>query len=150
MVVPVLLNESRTSSLLLDTGASITVLSTQLAQSLGLRASAGKTISRQVAADVTAKVATLDSITVGGLSRSDFPVAVVDLDLGTSARFDGILGMDFLGNYTIRIDNQANKYSSPPDKQTHHITTPPSFYPFLTGSFLGKFTHLLPGEFWVK
>ena len=110
MVVPVLLNESKTTSLLFDTGASITVLSTELAQSLGLVAAAGKTIRlKTVAADVKAKVATLDSITVGGLSRSDFPVAVVDLNLGTSGRFDGILGMDFLGNYTIRIDNQANR-----------------------------------------
>ena len=110
MVVPVLLNESRTSSLLFDTGASITVLSTKLAQSLGLVAAVGKTIRlKTVAADVRAKVATLDSITVGGLSRSDFPVAVVDLNLGTSGRFEGILGMDFLGNYTIRIDNQANR-----------------------------------------
>jgi clan AA aspartic protease (TIGR02281 family) len=110
MVVPVLLNESRNTSLLFDTGASITVLSTQLAQSLGLEAAAGKTIRlKTVAADVKAKVATLDSITVGGLSRSDFPVAVVDLDLDTSGRFEGILGMDFLVNYTIRIDNQANR-----------------------------------------
>jgi len=110
MVVPVLLNESRNTSLLFDTGASITVLSTELAQSLGLVAAAGKTIRlKTVAADVKAKVATLDSITVGGLSRSDFPVAVVDLNLGTSGRFDGILGMDFLGNYTIHIDNQANR-----------------------------------------
>jgi clan AA aspartic protease (TIGR02281 family) len=110
MVVPVLLNESRNTSLLFDTGASITVLSTELAQSLGLKAAAGKTIRlKTVAADVKAKVATLDSITVGGLSRSDFPVAVVDLNLGTSGRFDGILGMDFLSNYTIRIDNQANR-----------------------------------------
>ena len=110
MVVPVLLNESKTTSLLFDTGASITVLSTELAQSLGLVAAAGKTIRlKTVAADVKAKVATLDSITVGGLSRSDFPVAVVDFNLGTSGRFDGILGMDFLGNYTIRIDNQANR-----------------------------------------
>jgi len=110
MVVPVLLNESKTTSLLFDTGASITVLSTELARSLGLVAAAGKTIRlKTVAADVKAKVATLDSITVGGLSRSDFPVAVVDLNLGTSGRFDGILGMDFLGNYTIRIDNHANR-----------------------------------------
>ena len=110
MVVPVLLNESRNTTLLFDTGASITVLSTELARSLGLSAAAGKTIRlKTVAAEVKAKVATLDSITVGGLSRSDFPVAVVDLNLGTSGRFDGILGMDFLGNYTIRIDNQANR-----------------------------------------
>jgi len=110
MVVPVLLNESRNTNLLFDTGASITVLSTELARSLGLRATAGETIRlKTVAADVTAKVATLDSITVGGVSRSDFPVAVVDLTLDKSRRFDGILGMDFLGNYTIRIDNQANR-----------------------------------------
>jgi clan AA aspartic protease (TIGR02281 family) len=110
MVVPVLLNESRNTNLLFDTGASITVLSTELAQSLGLVAAAGKTIRlKTVAADVKAKVATLDSITVGGLSRSDFPVAVIDLDLDTSGRFEGILGMDFLSNYTIRIDNQANR-----------------------------------------
>ena len=110
MVVPVLLNESRNTTLLFDTGASITVLSTELARSLGLVAAAGKTIRlKTVAAEVKAKVATLDSITVGGLSRSDFPVAVIDLNLGTSGRFDGILGMDFLGNYTIRIDNQANR-----------------------------------------
>ena len=110
MVVPALLNESKNTSLLFDTGASITVLSTQLAQSLGLMAAAGKTIRlKTVAADVQAQVAALDSITVGGLSRSDFPVAIVDLDLDTSGRFDGILGMDFLGNYTIRIDNEANR-----------------------------------------
>jgi clan AA aspartic protease (TIGR02281 family) len=110
MVVPVLLNESRNTTLLFDTGASITILSTDLARSLGLRAQAGRTIRlKTVAADVKAKVAKLDSITVGGLSRSDFPVAVVDLDLDKSGRFDGILGMDFLGNYTIRIDNQARR-----------------------------------------
>ena len=110
MVVPVLLNESRNSSLLFDTGASITILSTDLARNLGLRAAAGRTIRlKTVAADVQAKVARLDSITVGGLSRSDFPVAVVDLDFDKSGRFDGILGMDFLGNYTIRIDNQARR-----------------------------------------
>ena len=110
MVVPVLLNESRNSTLLFDTGASITVLSTDLARSLGLRSAAGRTIRlKTVAADVLARVARLDSITVGGLSRSDFPVAVVDFDLDKSGRFDGILGMDFLGNYTIRIDNQARR-----------------------------------------
>jgi clan AA aspartic protease (TIGR02281 family) len=110
MVVPVLLNESRNSSLLFDTGASITVLSTDLARSLGLRSATGRTIRlKTVAADVQAKVARLDSITVGGLSRSDFPVAVVDLGIDKSGRFDGILGMDFLGNYTIRIDNQARR-----------------------------------------
>ena len=61
-----------------------------------------------MAADVQAQIATLDSITVGNFRRADFPVAIVDLNLDAKKRFEGILGMDFLGNYAIRIDNQAN------------------------------------------
>jgi hypothetical protein len=30
------------------------------------------------------------------------------------------------------------------------IGSPKTFYPFLTGSFLGKFTHFLPGQKWVN
>ena len=110
MVVPVLLNGSRNADLLFDTGAGITVLSRDLAQSLGLAPEAGRSIKlKTVAAEVQAQIATLDSITVGDFSRADLSVAVVDLNLDGKRRFEGILGMDFLSNYTIRIDNQTSK-----------------------------------------
>jgi len=110
MVVPVLLNGSRTADLLFDTGAGITVLSRELAQNLGLAPEAGRSIKlKTVAAEVQAQIATLDSITIGDFSRADFPVAVVDLNLDDKRRFEGILGMDFLSNYTIRIDNQTSR-----------------------------------------
>ncbi len=110
MVVPVLLNGSRSADLLFDTGAGITVLSRELARSLGLTPAAGSSIKlKTVAAQVQAQIATLDSITVGDFTRADLSVAVVDLNLDSKRRFEGILGMDFLGNYTIRIDNQTNR-----------------------------------------
>jgi predicted aspartyl protease len=69
----------------------------------------GKSIKlRTVAANVQARVATLDSITVGEFTKTDFPVAVVDLGPENNKRFDGILGMDFLSTYIIRIDNQTS------------------------------------------
>jgi predicted aspartyl protease len=69
----------------------------------------GKSIKlRTVAANVQARVATLDSITVGEFTKTDFPVAVVDLGRENNKRFDGILGMDFLSTYIIRIDNQTS------------------------------------------
>ena len=110
MLVPVLLNGSNNSSLLFDTGAGITVLSRDLAQNLGLKMEPGKSIRlRTVAANVRAQMAILDSITVGEFTKTDFPVAVVDLDVGQNKSFEGILGMDFLANYAIRIDNETRR-----------------------------------------
>jgi hypothetical protein len=117
MIVPVVLNDSNNSSMLFDTGAGITVLSRDLAQNLRLRMQPGKSIKlRTVAANVQAQVAILDSITVGEFTKTDFPVAVVDLGRENNKRFDGILGMDFLSTYIIRIDNQANNIFLSPKK----------------------------------
>jgi hypothetical protein len=41
------------------------------------------------------------------MRQTNLPVAVVDVELGRQV--DGVLGMDFLGNYTIRIDNEASR-----------------------------------------
>jgi clan AA aspartic protease (TIGR02281 family) len=117
MTVPAVLNGSNNSTMLFDTGAGITVLSRDLAQSLGLKMEPGKSIKlRTVAANVQAQMATLDSITVGDFTKTNFPVAVVDLGSENNQRFDGILGMDFLSTYTIRIDNQTSSIFLSPKK----------------------------------
>jgi clan AA aspartic protease (TIGR02281 family) len=117
MLVPVVINSSNNSTLLFDTGAGITVLSREVAQNLGLRMEPGKSIKlRTVAANVRAQMATLDSITVGDFTKTDFPVAVVDLGSENNKRFDGILGMDFLSTYSIRIDNQTSSIFLSPKK----------------------------------
>jgi clan AA aspartic protease (TIGR02281 family) len=109
MVIPILLNGSVTARVVFDTGAQITVVSTQLAQSLGLE-EGGETISlRTVSGDVQAPLAALDTIQVGEFRKSDFPVAVTDLNLGGSTAFDGILGMDFLSSYAINVDTENSR-----------------------------------------
>jgi clan AA aspartic protease (TIGR02281 family) len=108
MVVPVLLNDIAEARVVFDTGAEMTVLSRKTAESLGLQPGSRRPVRLQtVAAQVQAPVAVLSSVQCGGMRQTDLPVAVLDIDLGRQV--DGILGMDFLGNYTIRIDNEASR-----------------------------------------
>jgi predicted aspartyl protease len=108
MVVPVLLNDSADARLVFDTGAEITVLSRKTAEGLGLRPGGQRPVKLQtIASQIQAPMATLGSLQCGDMRRSNLPVAVVDFDLGRDV--DGILGMDFLGNYTIRIESDSSR-----------------------------------------
>jgi len=108
--VPVVLNDFLAARVLVDTGAGITVISRELAQELGLNERPGDSITlKTMAVDIQAQMARLDSIQVGDLTRDDFPVAITDLPLAQRTQFAGILGMDFLNNYKIHIDNDNNR-----------------------------------------
>ena len=108
MVVPVLLNDIAEARVVFDTGAEMTVLSRRTAESLGLRLGSQRPVRLQtVAAQIQAPVALLGSIQCGGARQTNLPVAVVDVELGRQV--DGILGMDFLASYMIRIDNEASR-----------------------------------------
>ena len=107
IVVPITLNDNVRAKVLVDTGAGITVLSTALADELGLEIEAGKTVTlRTMAMDIQAQLGKLDSIQVGNIKKYDFPVVVAELPRGEQSNFNGILGMDFMNNYIIRIDNK--------------------------------------------
>ncbi len=111
ITVPVVLNGSFTATALVDTGAGITILAREVAQELGLRESTDNSITlRTMALDIHAQLSQLDSIQVGDLSRYNFPVAIAPDGFGTKAKFNGILGMDFMKNYIIQIDNEKNKF----------------------------------------
>jgi clan AA aspartic protease (TIGR02281 family) len=110
ITVPVVLNDFLTARVLVDTGAGITVISRELARELGLNERPGDSITlKTMAVDIQAQMAKLDSIEVGDLTRDDFPVAITDIPLAQKAQFAGILGMDFLNNYKIHIDNDNNR-----------------------------------------
>jgi hypothetical protein len=59
--------------------------------------------------DVRAQRGRLDSIQVGNLRKYDFPVAVADPPFGTESKFSGILGMDFMKDYSINISNETRQ-----------------------------------------
>jgi clan AA aspartic protease (TIGR02281 family) len=108
MMVPVLLNDAVEARVVFDTGAEMTVLSRKIAEGLGLRAGLQRPVKLQtIAAQIQAPVATLSSLQCGEMRRTNLPVAVVDFDLGRQV--DGILGMDFLGNYTISIESESSR-----------------------------------------
>lgn len=115
IVVPVVLNDSISARVLVDTGAGITILSRELAKALGLDEERGTSITlKTMAMDIQAQLARLESIQVGGVGRHNFRVAVTDLPFGENGRFDGILGMDFLNNYKIHIDNERQRLTLAP------------------------------------
>ncbi len=108
VLVPVTLghNGNRVSTtLLLDTGATVTAVDSEIFAGLNLENSKTRSISGRVAGGgtVSGKLARIDFIEVGPHRISDFDVAAIPHG-GTKENHDGLLGMNFLRNYHYRID----------------------------------------------
>lgn len=117
IMVPVVLNGTLEAHVLVDTGSGITVLSRDLARALGLEEMPGKAITlRTMAANIEAKQVTLGSLQIGNLVQTNLPVAITDLPPRARGDFDGILGMDFMNQYKIRIDNANQRIVFSPGK----------------------------------
>ena len=117
IMVPVVLNGVLEAHVLVDTGSGITVLSRELARTLGLEGTPGKAITlRTMAANIEAAQVTLDSLQIGNLIQTNLPVAITDLPQRAKGDFDGILGMDFMNHYKIRIDNANQRIVFSPGK----------------------------------
>ena len=101
LVVDALFNGKVRAPLLVDTGASQTVISPQLAAELGLT---GGTAVHTVLADgktVAGTLIMLDSLAVGS-SRVEKTPAVVLAAPGPDA--EGLLGISFLKNFLVQLD----------------------------------------------
>jgi clan AA aspartic protease (TIGR02281 family) len=117
IMVPVVLNGVLEAHVLVDTGSGITILSRDLARALGLEGTSGKAITlRTMAANIEAAQVTLDSLQIGNLIQTNLPVAITDLPPQARGDFDGILGMDFMNHYKIRIDNANQRIVFSPGK----------------------------------
>jgi hypothetical protein len=102
-LVGVTLNRSVNGNLIVDTGASNTVISRRLATLLSLRQT-GATIGQTVGGPISAVTAQLKSIKVGAAEVTDLSVIVHDFS--RDPRVEGLLGMDFLGRYQVGLDAQ--------------------------------------------
>jgi clan AA aspartic protease (TIGR02281 family) len=90
--------------LILDTGASVSVLSTGVADELGLKTYSTEFVMLNTANGVVrAPLIMLDSISLANATVSNIKVAILN-DLGP---IDGLLGLDFLNHFDIDI-NQAS------------------------------------------
>lgn len=104
VMVPAYVNGQGPFDFILDTGASVTVLSAELARSLGIED--GETEEAFGAGGkVEATMCKVESVSVGEHEQKDVQVAVVDFAgqcFGGGAK--GIVGYNFLKNYSVTVD----------------------------------------------
>jgi predicted aspartyl protease len=128
MKVPVHINAKGPFDLILDTGASGTVITPALATALGIdEAQSPKSDEQEVEAKgcsegvcvgptgvATGYGALLRQLSVGEAIQENMPVGVIDLKL-VSPRGDkidyGVLGYPFLKNYTLIIDYPKSRFA---------------------------------------
>jgi len=103
-LVRALLNGRREAVFYLDTGASLTTISTAVAQELGIFFGAGSpTVTiRTASGTIQVPVATVESIQIGGMEARDVYVAVFDLPHANQAV--GLLGNSFLSRFQVQLD----------------------------------------------
>lgn len=104
VVVPVTLvsgNSSTTGNLLVDTGASQTMISTRMARELQLRALDNQKHTG-IGGSIRADVGQVDAIKVGDAEGKAMRVTISDR--GYDFASEGLLGFDFLGRFQMTVD----------------------------------------------
>ncbi|MCZ6873362.1 MAG: aspartyl protease family protein [bacterium] len=102
MLVDVVLDGFLTSRLLVDTGATLTVISTATARQLGLNLTDAAVIPLQsVSGQFFAPLTKVRSMTVGDATVRDVEVVVHDIASGGGT---GLLGMSFMDNFQVTVN----------------------------------------------
>ena len=108
IIIPVTFNGSATAPMALDTGAPGLVISPRLAEELNLLNEEGTNLmvsAGGVGGTVPAIRTIMDSVQVGGAKDTFIPTTVIP---SISGAFEGLVGMDFMSNYSISIDPLKN------------------------------------------
>ncbi|HXJ80064.1 MAG TPA: aspartyl protease family protein [Candidatus Methylomirabilis sp.] len=114
IMVTARLNDAGSARLMLDTGATRTLISPAVLSALGVsQANAPRASLKGVTGEAEADVVKIDSIEVGGAKFG--PLLVIAHDTGFGPlRGDGLLGRDYLDNFTVLIDNAAGMVTLTP------------------------------------
>jgi predicted aspartyl protease len=93
--------------LLLDTGASISLINTEIADKLGVKPADTKMGIGQVVGGgvIVLFVAKLDYLAAGPFTKSGIEIGVV-MHRGPPVKYDGLLGMDFLRDLKYTVDTR--------------------------------------------
>ena len=106
IIIPVTFNGRVTAKMLLDTGAPGMHISDTLAKKLGLLDSRENNlwiIVAGIGGSVPAIFTIMDSIRVGEVEDNFIPTTI---SRSVSNEFEGLIGMDFMANYEVRIDTK--------------------------------------------
>ena len=95
------------AKLMLDTGASITVIKSDMARLASININHSKTVVLNTAnGPVRAETADVNQLRLGEILASNIKIVVLDLEELSDA--DGLLGMDFLSRYRFTIDRDRS------------------------------------------
>ncbi len=97
----------------LDTGARMTIIRPEVAEKIGIELR-DEPEARLVGIVGSASVTegTIDAVSVLGHTVRGLTVVCQDLD--PELRFDGIIGLDLIQHFNIRIDNDAERITFEP------------------------------------
>ena len=105
MIVSATLNQIMSGNLVVDTGATNTVISSRLANLLRLQP-VSRGVVHTVGGPVLVGIVRLDSLKVGAAEVNDLPILVHDFS--SDSRVEGLLGMDFLSRFQVGFDSQKH------------------------------------------
>ncbi len=106
IIIPVRLNDSVTAQMALDTGAPGMIIWSSLAERLGIfRQDEGKlrVMAGGIGGRVPAIRTIIDKVQVSGAEGRFVPTTVTP---PISNSFEGLIGMDFMSNYSVEIDSE--------------------------------------------
>lgn len=106
-VIDVTFNGNQTFEMVLDTGASGTVITQAMAQRLGVVAEGEVKANTASAKEVRFRTGTVESIAVNGAMERNVQVAIAGPDLEI-----GLLGQDFFGKYDVSIRQNVVEFQS--------------------------------------
>ncbi|OGX44447.1 MAG: hypothetical protein A3G38_01205 [Omnitrophica WOR_2 bacterium RIFCSPLOWO2_12_FULL_51_8] len=112
IVLPVTLNKTVEARLILDTGASLVVLSQGIAKKLGAKIYQGSPDIKLTLADgrqVNARFAVLDSVKIENSEARNIEAAVMLEDARDERLGDGLLGMSFLKHFSFKVDYRERR-----------------------------------------
>jgi predicted aspartyl protease len=107
IVVPTYLNQQGSYRFAVNTGASSTVIATELAQQMGLKTLAAEALTG-AGGQISAASAQLHCLTVGTATLHHLTVAVSDflstLSTVIGSKLDGVIGYTVLKDFNVTID----------------------------------------------
>jgi predicted aspartyl protease len=117
-IIEVTFNGNQQFEMIVDTGASGTVITQQMASSLGV-VSVGKAKANTASSKaVEFSIGYVDTIEAGGVSVNKVAVAIAGSDLET-----GLLGHDFFGNYDLTIKRDVVEFRPHDDLELNSSET---------------------------
>ncbi|BAT52807.1 hypothetical protein NOS3756_17480 [Nostoc sp. NIES-3756] len=124
-IVTVTFNGQQQFDMIVDTGASGTVITQQMANALGV-VTVGKAKANTASSKgVEFPIGYVNSMAVGGVIVNRVPVAIAGAELET-----GLLGHDFFGNYDVTIKRNVVEFR----RQSHSDINSPESIPILPTS----------------